>query len=51
MKAIALTRYLPITDPESLFDAELPINAANLRAAHAKIESGKTIGKIVLAGW
>ena len=28
-----------------------PINAANLRAAHAKIESGKTIGKIVLAGW
>jgi NADPH2:quinone reductase len=28
-----------------------PINAANLRAAHAKIESGQTIGKIVLAGW
>jgi NADPH2:quinone reductase len=25
-----------------------PINAANLRAAHAKIESGRTIGKIVL---
>ena len=25
-----------------------PINAANLRAAHAKIETGKTIGKIVL---
>lgn len=28
-----------------------PINAANLREAHRRIESGKTIGKIVLAGW
>ena len=28
-----------------------PINAANLRAAHAKIETGRTIGKIVLTGW
>jgi len=28
-----------------------PINAANLRAAHAKLESGKMIGKLVLAGW
>jgi zinc-binding alcohol dehydrogenase family protein len=28
-----------------------PINAANLRTAHAKSESGKTIGKISLAGW
>ncbi len=28
-----------------------PINAANLRAAHQKIESGTTIGKVVLAGW
>ncbi|HXR66067.1 MAG TPA: zinc-binding alcohol dehydrogenase family protein [Ktedonobacteraceae bacterium] len=28
-----------------------PINAANLRLAHAKIESGKTIGKIVLANF
>ncbi len=28
-----------------------PINAANLRKAHAKSESGKSIGKIVLAGW
>ncbi|MER1968570.1 zinc-binding alcohol dehydrogenase family protein [Castellaniella sp. GW247-6E4] len=27
------------------------INAANLRAAHALIESGRTIGKIVLAGF
>ena len=28
-----------------------PINAANLRAAHAAIESGKSIGKIVLEGF
>ena len=28
-----------------------PINAANLREAHRRLESGKTIGKLVLAGW
>jgi NADPH2:quinone reductase len=28
-----------------------PINAANLRSAHAKIESGTAIGKITLQGW
>jgi zinc-binding alcohol dehydrogenase family protein len=28
-----------------------PINAANLRAAHAKLESGRMIGKLVLTGW
>ncbi len=28
-----------------------PINASNLRAAHAKLESGKMIGKLVVAGW
>ncbi len=28
-----------------------PINAANLRAAHAKLESGNMIGKLVLKGW
>jgi zinc-binding alcohol dehydrogenase family protein len=28
-----------------------PINAANLRKAHAQIESNKTIGKVVLRGW
>jgi hypothetical protein len=27
------------------------INAANLRKAHAMLESGKTIGKVVLAGF
>jgi NADPH2:quinone reductase len=28
-----------------------PINAANLKQAHALIESGKSIGKVVLTGW
>ena len=28
-----------------------PINAANLRAAHAKLESGAMIGKLAVAGW
>lgn len=28
-----------------------PINAENLRTAHAQLEQGHTIGKIVLAGW
>jgi NADPH2:quinone reductase len=28
-----------------------PINAANLKKAHALIESGKMIGKVVLTGW
>jgi zinc-binding alcohol dehydrogenase family protein len=28
-----------------------PINAANLRAAHGLVESGRSIGKVVLAGW
>ncbi|WP_426701058.1 zinc-binding alcohol dehydrogenase family protein [Rhodanobacter sp. Col0626] len=28
-----------------------PINAANLREVHRRLESGTTIGKLVLAGW
>lgn len=28
-----------------------PIDAANLRKAHALLESGRTIGKVVLVGW
>jgi len=28
-----------------------PINAENLREAHRRLESGSTIGKLVLAGW
>ena len=29
----------------------VPINAANLREVHRRLESGSTIGKLVLAGW
>lgn len=32
-------------------EALSPINAANLRVAHRRLESGTTIGKLVLAGW
>jgi NADPH2:quinone reductase len=28
-----------------------PINAANVRKAHEKLESGSMIGKLVLEGW
>lgn len=28
-----------------------PINAANLRAVHQKLETGRSIGKIVIEGW
>ena len=28
-----------------------PINAANMRKAHAQLESGTMIGKLVLKGW
>lgn len=28
-----------------------PINARNLREAHRRIEAGRSIGKLVLAGW
>jgi NADPH:quinone reductase-like Zn-dependent oxidoreductase len=28
-----------------------PINASNLREAHALLETGRTTGKIVLEGW
>ena len=28
-----------------------PVNAANLREAHRRIESGRSIGKLALAGW
>jgi len=32
-------------------EALTPINAANLREAHRRLESGTTIGKLVLSGW
>jgi zinc-binding alcohol dehydrogenase family protein len=35
----------------TLRDTLSPINAANLRAAHARLESGTMIGKLALAGW
>jgi len=35
----------------SLSKTLTPINAENLRKAHAEIETGSTIGKIVLTGW
>ncbi len=35
----------------SLNNTLSPINAENLRTAHAAIEKGNTIGKIVLSGW
>jgi zinc-binding alcohol dehydrogenase family protein len=35
----------------TLTETIAPINAANLRTVHAMIESGKTIGKVVLSGW
>lgn len=50
-----LTRLAQLVDQgkikTSLAKTLSPINAANLRAAHAEIESGKTIGKIVLSDW
>lgn len=35
----------------TLSEVRSPINAENLRAAHAQLESGSTIGKLVLSGW
>jgi NADPH2:quinone reductase len=35
----------------TLSDVIGPINAANLKRAHALIESGRTRGKIVLSGF
>ncbi|MEL7357397.1 MAG: zinc-binding alcohol dehydrogenase family protein [Cyanobacteria bacterium J06560_6] len=32
-------------------DVVSPINASNLRAVHARVEAGSSIGKTVLAGW
>ena len=32
-------------------DVVSPINAENLRAAHATLEEGRAIGKIVLQDW
>jgi len=37
--------------PTTLFERFGPINAANLRRAHALIEGGQSRGKIVLKGF
>ncbi|WP_078082788.1 zinc-binding alcohol dehydrogenase family protein [Microbulbifer mangrovi] len=50
-----LNRIAELIDQENLIttvgDTIEPINAANLRLAHQQLEAGRTIGKIVLAGW
>ena len=50
-----LTRTADLVDRGELrttvTDTLRPINAANLREAHRRLESGTTIGKLVLAGW
>ena len=35
----------------TLTETLTPINASNLRAAHARLESGRMIGKLALVGW
>ncbi|HZW18607.1 MAG TPA: zinc-binding dehydrogenase, partial [Luteimonas sp.] len=35
----------------TLSDVLSPINAETLREAHRRLESGRTIGKLVVAGW
>ena len=35
----------------TLHDTLSPINAASLREAHRRLESGRTVGKLALAGW
>jgi NADPH2:quinone reductase len=40
-----------IVGSKPLTETVSPINAQNLRQVHERIESGRTIGKIVLAGW
>lgn len=50
-----LTRVAQLVDAgivrTTISEVVRPINAANLRAAHAQVESKHTLGKIVLAGW
>ena len=50
-----LTRAADLVDRGELHttvsESLSPINATNLREAHRRLESGATIGKLVLAGW
>jgi NADPH2:quinone reductase len=50
MKAVAYRESLPIVLRSTLAGNFGTINAADLRRAHALLESGKARGKIVLAG-
>ena len=43
--------WIPQEEREVYRRALEAINAANLRVAHARLESGTTIGKLALAGW
>jgi len=50
-----LTRVAALVDAGqlrgTLRETLSPINAANLREAHRRLESGRSIGKLALAGW
>ncbi|GGJ51581.1 zinc-binding alcohol dehydrogenase family protein [Deinococcus roseus] len=50
-----LTRVAELIDTgvfKNTFTADLgPINAGNLKKAHTQLQSGRTIGKVVLSGW
>ena len=54
-QGILLNRIAKLVDKEEVIptvgEVIEPINAANLRLAHRQLETGRTIGKIVLAGW
>lgn len=55
MQGRILDHIAVLVDAGSLLSTEAenlgPINAANLRRAHARLEQGRTIGKLVLAGF
>ena len=46
-----LTEVSRLVDGTTLTERLSPINAANLKRAHALVESGTAIGKVVLEGW
>lgn len=54
-QGIALNKAAELVDAgklrTTLFESITPINAANVRRAHALLESGKAIGKVALSQW
>jgi hypothetical protein len=50
VKAVALTRFLPIDDPHSLRNAQTHQRGQSAQV-HAMLESGKAISKITLEEW